>query len=215
MNSANLKVGGIVLTGGQSRRMGQPKAWLRWGPEHLLQRVVRLVSAAVDPVVVAARPGQDLPALPDTVAIVLDAPGHAGPLAGIASGLGALRGRCEAAFVVACDYPLLRPEFVARLIELLEDHDAVVPLYADRLCPLAGLYRLNTRRLVNDLLRASMLRAAALAERCQARVVQASDFAKCDPQLESLRSFNDPQGYRELLDTPTHPRASPPRTRGQ
>ena len=47
-------VGGIVLCGGQSRRMGRPKAWLPFAGETMLARVVRLLSEAVSPIVVVA-----------------------------------------------------------------------------------------------------------------------------------------------------------------
>ena len=59
--------------------------------------------------------------------------------------------------------------------------------------------RLSTRSVLDDLLRVPILRATTFAERCRARIVQASDFADCDPRLDSLRSFNDPPGYDELL----------------
>ena len=50
--------GAVVLCGGESRRMGRPKAWLPFGPERLLQRVVRLVGTVAHPVVVVAAPSQ-------------------------------------------------------------------------------------------------------------------------------------------------------------
>jgi molybdopterin-guanine dinucleotide biosynthesis protein A len=52
-----MKAGGIVLCGGKSTRMGVPKATLPFGPETMLQRVLRLLSTAVSPVVVVAAPG--------------------------------------------------------------------------------------------------------------------------------------------------------------
>ena len=44
--------GGIVLCGGKSTRMGVPKATLPFGPETMLQRVVRLLGTVVSPIVV-------------------------------------------------------------------------------------------------------------------------------------------------------------------
>ena len=38
-------VGGIVLCGGRSSRMGRSKAWLPFGNEFLLQRIVRILRA--------------------------------------------------------------------------------------------------------------------------------------------------------------------------
>lgn len=180
--------------------MGRPKAWLRCGREYLLQHVVRLVSEVVDPVVVASRPEQHLPPLPKGVHCVADAIQDAGPLAGIAAGCGALVERCEAAFVVACDQPLLRPQFIARLIELLEDDEAVVPMRGGRLHPLTALYRLGTRHIVTDMLQTRTLRVTSFAERCSARIVCENDFADCDPRLESLCNFNDPPSFAALIE---------------
>jgi molybdenum cofactor guanylyltransferase len=66
-----MDLGAVVLCGGESRRMGVPKAWLPFGPERLLQWVVRLVGVVSRPIVVAA-PGQELPELPTGVSIVRD-----------------------------------------------------------------------------------------------------------------------------------------------
>ena len=43
--------GAVVLCGGESRRMGRPKAWLPFGDERMLQRVVRLVDMVARPIV--------------------------------------------------------------------------------------------------------------------------------------------------------------------
>ena len=127
IDEKRLRVGGIVLCGGESRRMGTCKARLAWGDGHLLTHVVRIVQAAVQPVVVAARPGQELPELPTEVVRVDDAVTNAGPLAGIAAGLASLRSTCDAAFVTSCDHPLITSAWIARLIALLVEYSAVVP----------------------------------------------------------------------------------------
>ncbi len=194
------KIGGIVLCGGHSRRMGCAKAWLDCHDEPLLHRVVRLVGQAAHPVVVANRPGQDLPPLPAGTEVVLDAVPHAGPLAGIAAGLAALGGQCDAAFVVACDHPLLEPRFIRRLGDLLGGHSAVVVEHGGRWHPLTALYRLKTHAIANELLERGTLAATAFAERCRPRIVRAADFADCDPKLASLCSFNAPEGYAALLE---------------
>src|SRR6516162_8765549 len=95
LTQAMRQIGGIVLCGGRSERMGRPKAWLPFGDELLLPRVVRLLRQAVDPVVVVAAPDQDVPPLPDGVAVVRDEAKGRGPLQGLAAGLAALRGQAE------------------------------------------------------------------------------------------------------------------------
>src|SRR5258708_37920520 len=88
----NTPVAGIVLCGGQSTRMERPKAWLPFGPEVMLQRIVRILSDVVSPIVVVAAVGQDVPDLPQAVEIVRDEHEALGPLAGLAAGLKALEG---------------------------------------------------------------------------------------------------------------------------
>ncbi|GIS62218.1 MAG: hypothetical protein CM1200mP2_44430 [Planctomycetaceae bacterium] len=58
-------VGGIVLCGGHSRRMGSPKFALPFGPISMLQHMVSRLGQSLDPVVVVAAPEQRLPDLPD------------------------------------------------------------------------------------------------------------------------------------------------------
>src|SRR5215471_11116138 len=106
--------GGIVLCGGQSKRMGRPKAWLPFAGELMLPRVVRLLSEAVHPVIVVAAPGQDVPPLSSEVAVVRDEEKGRGPLQGLAAGLTSLSGQVTAAYLSSCDVPFLRPAFVRR-----------------------------------------------------------------------------------------------------
>src|SRR5436309_3943430 len=147
-----MHVGGIVLCGGQSKRMGRPKAWLPFGGELMLPRVVRLLGEAVAPLVVVAAPGQDVPPLPAEVEIVRDPEQGRGPLQGLAAGLAALRGKADAAYLSSCDVPFLKPAFVRRLIDLLGDHHICVPRIGEYHHPLAAIYRIEVHETVRRLL---------------------------------------------------------------
>src|SRR6516225_9270130 len=130
-----ITVGGIILCGGQSKRMGRPKAWLPFAGEVMLPRVVRLLREAVSPIVVVAAPGQDLPDLPIGVEVARDPERGRGPLQGLVAGLAALQGRAEAAYLSSCDVPFLRSAFVRRLIELRGDAAICVPHVANHYHP--------------------------------------------------------------------------------
>src|SRR5438445_12995555 len=84
------RVGGIVLAGGKSSRMGLPKATLPFGPELMLQRVIRLLRSIVQPIVVVVAPGQELPSLPSDVLLARDEREARGPLEGLFAGLSAI-----------------------------------------------------------------------------------------------------------------------------
>src|SRR5829696_6313049 len=77
---AVLNAGGIVLCGGKSTRMGTSKALLPFGPETMLQRVVRILAGLVSPIVAVAAADQELPPLPTEVLISRDEREGRGPL---------------------------------------------------------------------------------------------------------------------------------------
>ena len=194
-----MRTGGIVLCGGQSRRMGQPKAWLPFGGEIMLPRVVRLLGEAVAPIVVVAAPEQDVPPLPAGVEVVRDEEKGRGPLQGLAAGLMALRGRADAAYLSSCDVPFLRPAFVRRLVELLGDHAICVPRVGDYHHPLAAVYRLGVADAVARLLAEDRLRPFFLFEAVPTRVVAAEELADVDPAFQTLRNLNTPEEYEAAL----------------
>ena len=119
---------GIVLCGGKSIRMGQPKADLPFGGETLLERVVRRLRAAVSPVVVVAAPDQSLPRFATEVLVVRDERAGAGPLEGLRRGLDTLRTVTDFAFVTSCDSPFVEAAFVAAMLSRAEAHDTAVPV---------------------------------------------------------------------------------------
>ena len=194
-----LSVGGIVLCGGQSKRMGQPKAWLPFAGELMLPRVVRLLGQAVQPIVVVAAPGQDVPPLSDDITIVRDEEKGRGPLEGLAAGLTALAGTVDAAYLSSCDVPFLVPAFVRRLIDLLGSHAICVPHVAGFHHPLAAVYRLEVLDAVHRLLAENRLRPVFLFEQVSTRVVSQAELADIDPTMQSLRNLNTPEDYQTAL----------------
>jgi molybdopterin-guanine dinucleotide biosynthesis protein A len=194
-----IAVGGIVLCGGQSKRMGRPKAWLPFAGELMLPRVVRRLGEAVNPVVVVAAPDQDVPPLPADIRIVRDEEKGRGPLQGLAAGLTALRGRVEAAYLSSCDVPFLQPAFVRRLMDLLGDHAICVPRVGDYHHPLAAVYRLEVADAVARLLAEDRLRPFFLFEAVPTRIVEAGELADVDPSFQTLRNLNTPADYEAAL----------------
>src|SRR5438309_1090333 len=194
-----MTTGGIILCGGQSKRMGRPKAWLPFGGELMLPRVARLLGEVVSPLVVVAAPEQDVPPLPADVTVVRDEQKGRGPLQGLAAGLEALRGQADAAYVSSCDVPLLRPAFVRRLIDLLGEHAICVPRVGDYHHPLAAIYRLEVVGAVERLLAANRLRPFFLFEAVPTRVVEANELREADPTFQTLRNLNTPEDYETAL----------------
>ena len=195
----NARVGGIVLCGGKSSRMGRPKLALPFGSELMLQRVVRILGDVVSPIAVVAAPEQELPPLPDNVLIARDEQEYLGPLAGLAAGLHTLRPHVEAAYASSCDAPLLRPEFVQAMIAALGEHDLAIPRDGRFHHPLAAVYRTRLEDDVRALIAAGQMRPVFLLERCRAREIDVDELRAADPNLDSLRNTNTPEEYEASL----------------
>ena len=121
--------------------MGVAKATLPFGPETMLQRVVRLLGTTVSPIVAVAAREQVLPALPHDVIVARDEREAKGPLEGLRAGLAALPATVDAAYATSCDVPLLVPGFVERMLVLLGDHDIAVMEIDGFTHPLSAVYR--------------------------------------------------------------------------
>jgi molybdopterin-guanine dinucleotide biosynthesis protein A len=193
------RVGGIVLCGGESTRMGRPKLSLPFGGETMLARVVRILGQVVSPIVVVGAIEQELPALPPEIIVARDAFSKQGPLAGISAGLAALAGRADAAFVSSCDVPLLKAEFIRAMLPALGTHEMAIPHDHDHHHPLAAVYRVSVQRRVVEMIQSGRLRTSLLVEEPDCRLVDVAELRAFDPQLDSLRNVNTPEEYEAAL----------------
>jgi molybdenum cofactor guanylyltransferase len=190
--------GGIVLCGGKSTRMGSSKAMLPFGPETMLQRVVRILGGVVSPIVVVAAADQELPALPKDVIVTRDERQGRGPLEGLRAGLKALPENIDAAYVTSCDVPLLEPGFVLQILELAQGHDIAVMAIDGFPHPLSAVYRRAVLPKVEDLLEHDRLRPVFLFESVNTLRVSPAEMT-ADPDLRTLRNLNTPADYEQAM----------------
>ena len=194
-----MSTGGVILCGGLSTRMGTSKALLAFGPETMLQRVVRMLATVVSPIVVVAAAGQSLPDLPAGAVVARDEQQGRGPLEGLRAGLKALPETVESAYVTSCDVPLLVPDFARRMIDRLADHDIAVMEIDGFPHPLSAVYRRSTLPHVEALLAQDRLRPVFLFDAVRTRRVLPAEMRSADPQLLTLRNLNTREDYLEAL----------------
>jgi len=107
------EVNGVVLIGGRSRRMGQPKQSLAFRGSTLTEAVVRALQPHVARVVLAG--SGPVPEALEMLERLADPPDVAGPMAGVAA---AMRWSPESAWIVAaCDMPRISAEAIRWLTE--------------------------------------------------------------------------------------------------
>jgi molybdopterin-guanine dinucleotide biosynthesis protein A len=194
-----MRFAGVVLCGGQSSRMGKPKAWLPWGSGSLLAHVVQQLAAVVAPIVVVSARDQALPELPLETLVTHDAWPGCGPLAGLEAGLSRVADVAEAAFVSSCDCPLLLPSVVETICARLGDNEVVVPEAAGFLHPLAGVYRTSLLPAIRQRLATQQLRLIDLCRVSRLVTFSEEELRAMDPELNSLLNVNEPASYERAL----------------
>ncbi len=109
-------IAGIILAAGASSRMGSPKALLDYRGETFIQRLVRVLSAVCDPVIVVLGYHADAlrPAVPNATIVVNPAP-ERGQLSSLQTGLAALPPDAEGFLFTPVDSPAVEVATIERL----------------------------------------------------------------------------------------------------
>ena len=130
---------GVVLAGGQGRRLGGAKACVELRGRPLIGYPLAALRAALAEVAIVAKAHTELPAEVGDVAVWTEPARPRHPLAGILHALGVASGR--AVLVCAADMPFVTPE-VVRLIAAADADGApaVVPTCGGVIQPLLALY---------------------------------------------------------------------------
>ena len=128
---------GVVLAGGESRRMGRDKRGLRLGGETLLQRNLAFLGDLFPVVGLSVRSADQAPAdLPQGVVVIPDeVPGS--PLGGLTSILARFG---EPVFTLAADLIEPRGDAVASVLAAYSGVDVALPVAGDHLEPLHAVY---------------------------------------------------------------------------
>ncbi len=193
MNNVKQTVGGIILAGGRSLRMGRNKAFLRLevdGPT-IIEKVVAALqpACASEPIIVTNTPDLyqwlGLPLVGDSFA-------NAGPLGGIEAGLAASPYAYN--LVVGCDMPYLQPALLEYLAACIQPTVlAIVPLnQTARPEPLCAVYSKSALPAIRKRLQQGQYILLGLLHEIEPLYVAASQLQPYDPTLLSFVNMNAP-----------------------
>jgi molybdopterin-guanine dinucleotide biosynthesis protein A len=192
--AATAPIGGIILAGGQSRRMGRPKALLRLTPDGptLIELALAAVRAVAADLVLVTN-------APETYAflgcrMVADQYPGLGALAGIHAGLAA--GAHEHNLIVACDMPFLNPALLAALAAEPRDYDALIPRRDDgQWETLHAIYGRACLPAIGARLAAGAGRVIAFFPEVRVRALDETWLRRYDPDLRSFDNLNTPEEF--------------------
>lgn len=182
----------IVLAGGQSKRLGTPKALLPLGDTTLIGAVLSRLKPVFRQVIVVAKQGHNLPNL--GVELLTDDLPEQGPLVGLVRGLAA--SDAPWCLLVGCDMPFLNPHVISRMAERLEGCDILAPYLEGRMQTLHAFYSRECLPTANKLLGDGVTSLQALLRRCRVKSMGADEFLDLDPDMLSFRDVDTPEEYR-------------------
>ncbi len=197
VNSNELNSGAIILAGGDSKRLGRPKALLEFDGKSLIKLIIdRLQYYFNRLTVVTDRPElyTDLPVfliediLKDQVK---------SPLRGIHAGLAA--SSLSRQFVVACDMPFLNMSLIKYMASLALDCDAVVPRVGTYYQPLHAFYNRSCIPVIEEQLKSSHFKVTDFYARLSIRYVCRKEISRFDPDECSFININTWEDYEKAL----------------
>ncbi len=193
-----MKLAGIILAAGESRRMGSPKPLLEYEGERFIDRLILTLSAVCSPVIVVLgwesqtiRAGMRCAAMARTV---INPDYQRGQLSSLQCGLAEVPAEACGVMFTPVDHPAVLPSTVVRLARAFEERApgrlAVIPRYQGR----SGHPACVARELLNEFL---ALPPEATARDVINRHRDETMFIDVDdPGI--LLDVDDPETYRRL-----------------
>lgn len=177
---------GLVLAGGESRRMGRDKALLVRDGKTQLAHISALLGQVVDRVFVSTRAEQQFDAERSRFEQIVDRRDGIGPVAGI---LSAMEEYPDVDWlVVACDLPNIDEPTLSYLLEnrsLTQPFTAFKSSHDDLPEPLCALYRVGSAAIIREFVDASMV--------CPRKILIRSDTKLLvQPNPVALDNINTP-----------------------
>jgi molybdenum cofactor guanylyltransferase len=200
-----LSASAIILAGGQSHRMGKPKAALMFDNSTILERLIAELGRDFDDILIMAAPAQSegfpierlLRTAPRPVHLLRDRTAYHGAAIALAQGLAAAAN--DVAFACSCDLPLLRVEVIRALYGMLNGYEAVIPEIGGKPQPLCAVYRRSVVPVIEKQLASGERRLTRIIAGLKAHCPGELQLREIDPNLRSFMNMNTPEDYIRAL----------------
>jgi len=186
-----------LLAGGASRRMGRPKALLRFGSGTLLHHQLTKLSPLFEEIFLVLKDPPD--AATGKARLLLDATPKQGPIYGLIRTLEEVPDRV---FVMAIDLPLIAPDLIRGIAErgAATASVALIPQEGSRLQPLAAVWRRAALSSARQQAARGELSLHSLAEAVQAELFPEKEWRHLDPSGNSFTNLNTMADYLALRE---------------
>ena len=194
-------VGGFILAGGRSSRMGRAKGLLEFAGEPLVVHAARLLEFTGEPRIPPIIIGPLEVYANLGIRVVPDDGESLGPLGGISTALRiATR---EWNLIVGCDLPFLTREWLEFLIAQTagSSADVVMPLNERGFKPLCAMYRKSARCGIAEALERGVRKVTDGLAGLSLASVAPAEWKAFDPRGRLFKNVNTPKDYDEARES--------------
>lgn len=180
---------GIILAGGQSRRMGSDKGLIVWQGKPFVQHIIEALQAVTEEVIIISNQPQyqdfGCPCYTDMIP-------DKGPLGGLYTGL--FHSKSSHNIVLSCDVPLVSPPLLQLLIDAISPSTEAVQLVEEAQShPLIACYHQSVLPIIENQLQMKKRSMKALISRLRVQSIAVAPlYQKC------LFNINDQQDLAKL-----------------
>jgi len=188
------KTTGVILAGGSSSRFGTNKSLALFRQEPLIRHVAKCLETIFPERLLVTNE-------PDTFAFLNwpmtgDLFRECGPLAGIHAALKKIK--TEQGFIIACDMPLLKTEFISSLCNLAGDWEAALPWPPSGPEPLHAVYRRKANDLLESQLNRGNYKIVKVVESLRLRTVDLEELKSMGGDMSVFYNINQKKDLEEL-----------------
>jgi molybdenum cofactor guanylyltransferase len=179
---------GIILSGGQSTRMGTDKALIQFNGKTLIENAIEICMPVCQTNIISSNNPEHenfgYKIIPDEIK-------NCGPLGGIYSCL--KKSDTDWNFVISVDSAFVPSDFIEFLISEIDETDAVVPVHKSGKEPLIALYRKNCLPVIQEKLKLKDYKMHHLIDLVNSKLVNVDSWVKKYPEI--FRNFNRPEDF--------------------
>lgn len=198
MEKSKLPFTAVLLAGGESKRMGMDKVFLKLGKERLIDLVFRKLNKLFSEVIIVTDRCRELSYLPAKFTGDLFEGGPKCALRGIHAGLSLAT--ASSCFVVGCDMPFISPSLIRYMSRFATEFDVVVPHLGEHYQPLFAFHNKSILGIITQHLEEDKLKLTGIYPLLDIKCIGERTVKRFDPLLLSFHNLNTKESYFQALE---------------
>jgi molybdopterin-guanine dinucleotide biosynthesis protein A len=200
-------ISSILLAGGQSKRMGRDKAFLKYKNKTFLRHILEKLDRFSSQIILSINKEEaiyksELEGIKAEIKFVKDIHKHAGPLNAVVSCSPFVKNKYL--FIATCDTPLISLEVVNFLFEKLKENenkfDCVTPIINGKIQPLNTFYLKKSLKYAEESYKRGNKSLLSWLDKLKKLEISENELKSLDPDFKTFLSINTPEMYQFLLE---------------